>query len=572
MCCHKYNIQFLLTAIMALVFFSSCIDETTAPEEEPVVSDDKVQLELFTRIDPYNIPNARSMANEYYVDTKPWILVFKGNDAKFAEAVQVIEVSGINKRYAVLTKQSEPCWLLILANPQDYFYTSATQSYTYSVGTLGTALQDKSLSEACRMLRTQPLNNPQTTIPFVNATNSIPLPMSHVEDLPDGINESTKIGSSTQQIELTRAVARAEIVDNSANSRFDFKGITMVANASRQGLLHNFTGTLENIPGEQTEYRHDASYSADIAQAVLDGTEKNTTASPVYLYEAKDQSDIYLIIRATYDGEECFYKLAIVDGEGTRMDIKRNQRYIFNITHVRGIGYYSVADAKESLASNTNLDYTITVRDESSYEISSNNDYYMGVSNSHYIVYGDVGTTREFHAFTLSTDCIRPFPDKRTITVSPGLTLTNPGTNELPIVTNTSPEKTEIKLRLDAAFSTGTVKLELGNLDKTINIERRDRLSRLENTLTFPEFYCLSGYVEEDDAKNWIQLHSSSGARDVTDQIIVEDGVIKIYVTRNSSGKRYGTVYLTTIQNPGTSASHIVRIKIYITQQEVINV
>ena len=60
--------------------------------------------------------------------------------------------------------------------------------------------------------------------------------------------------------------------------------------------------------------------------------------------------------------------------------------------------------------------------------------------------------------------------------------------------------------------------------------------------------------------------------RDVTDEIIVEDGVINIRVERNGSGQRYGTVYLTTIKDPGSPTSQIIRIKIYITQREVINV
>ena len=194
----------------------------------------------------------------------------------------------------------------------------------------------------------------------------------------------------------------------------------------------------------------------------------------------------------------------------------------------------------------------------------------MGVSNSHYIVYGDVGTTKEFHAFTLSTDCVRPFPDKKTITVSSGLTLTNPNSDILPIVTNTSPEVTQVKVGLGNGFTTGNILLELGNLDKSVTVERREKLSRFETTLTFPEFYCLSGYVEETGAKTWLKLVPSTGIRDVTDQIIVEDGVINVLVERNTSGERTGTINLTTIQNPGTPQSKIYNIKILITQKEII--
>ncbi len=563
------NILIGITVFLGIICFA-CIDETVAPEKEPIVVDDKVQLELFTRIDPYKIPESRSSANEDGVDMTPWVLVFKGNDMKFVEAAQALTINSTNKRYVILTKQAEACKLLILANPQTRFYMNATQSYTFSSGTFATALQNMSLDAACQALCTEPLSNPQTSIPFANLQL---LPMSHVVDLPGGINKNTKIGSDAQQLEMLRVVARVEVIDQETG--FDFKGITMVANAAKQGLLHKQNGNAITPASNRVEYRYNNSYSDDIAKAVVNGTEQTTTENPVYLYEASTTYDMYIIIRGIYDGKEYFYKLAFIGENENHLDIERNHRYIFTITKVKGPGYSTVGDAKVSLPSNTQVDYTITVRDEASYEIISNNDYYMGVSNSHYIVYADAGTTKEFHAFTLATDCIRPFPDKRTITASTGLQISSPaaGTSvALPIVTNTSPLKTEVKIQLGAGFSAGTVQLELGNLEKTVSVERRDRISRLENTLTFPEFYCLSAYVEEDDAKTWLKLMSSSGMRDVTDEIIVEDGVINIRVERNGSGQRYGTVYLTTIKDPGSPTSQIIRIKIYITQREVINV
>lgn len=565
------NILIGITVFLGIICFA-CIDETIAPEEEPIVVDDKVQLELFTRIDPYKIPESRSSANEDGVDMTPWVLVFKGNDMKFMEAAQALEISSTNKRYVILTKQDEACKLLILANPQARFYMNATQSYTFSSGTFATALLNMSLDAASQALCTEPLSNPQTSIPFANLQL---LPMSHVIDLPGGINKDTKIGSDAQQLEMLRVVARVEVIDQETD--FDFKGITMVANAAKQGLLYKQNGNAIAPASNRVEYRYDNSYSDDIAKAVVNGTEQATTTNPVYLYEASTAYDMYIIVRGIYDGKEYFYKLAFIDEDENPLNIERNHRYIFTITKVKGPGYSTVGDAKVSLASNTQVDYTITVRDEASYEIISNNDYYMGVSNSHYIVYtDDADLTREYHAFTLATDCIRPFPDKRTITASTGLKLSSPaaGTSvALPIVTNTSPLKTEVKIQLAAGFSTGTVQLELGNLEKTVSVERRARLGNIQQILSFPEFYCLSAYVEEDDAKTWLKLVPNSEVpREVTDQIIVEDGIIKIRVERNNSGYRFGTIYLTTIKDPGLPTSQIIRIKIYIKQREVINV
>ena len=94
------------------------------------------------------------------------------------------------------------------------------------------------------------------------------------------------------------------------------------------------------------------------------------------------------------------------------LNIQRNTEYIFTITSIKGRGFSSIADVKASLASNTNLDYTILVQDKSAYEIVSNNEYYLGVTNSHFEIYASAGTTRIYTAFTLITDCKTEFPEK----------------------------------------------------------------------------------------------------------------------------------------------------------------
>ena len=65
---------------------------------------------------------------------------------------------------------------------------------------------------------------------------------------------------------------------------------------------------------------------------------------------------------------------------------------------MHGRGYDTVADAKLSKPSNTDLDFEITVDDSNSYEIIANNDYYLGVSNSVFIAYSpdDASTYEAF--------------------------------------------------------------------------------------------------------------------------------------------------------------------------------
>ena len=60
------------------------------------------------------------------------------------------------------------------------------------------------------------------------------------------------------------------------------------------------------------------------------------------------------------------------------MDILRNHSYTFTIIKAKGPGYDTIEDAKASKASNVDLDYKLSVDDSYSYEMISNNDFYLG--------------------------------------------------------------------------------------------------------------------------------------------------------------------------------------------------
>lgn len=83
------GILILFTLLLSL---STC----SIKEEErggPVITDEKIRFELFTKIGAYGLPVSRAGADEVNVDQRPWILVFRGTDgdAEFVEAVQADE-------------------------------------------------------------------------------------------------------------------------------------------------------------------------------------------------------------------------------------------------------------------------------------------------------------------------------------------------------------------------------------------------------------------------------------------------------------------------------------------------
>ena len=306
-----------------------------------------------------------------------------------------------------------------------------------------------------------------------------------------------------------------------------------------------------------------------------------------------------MIIQGTYtdkdkNSKDFYYKMALVDNALQPLNILRNRAYKFTIKTVKGPGYDTVADAKASKASNTDLNFEILVDDTDSYEIMANNDYYLAVSNSVFIAYTNGATSLE--AFKISTDCQVQFPNSNKITdngsaVESSFSLVS-GYSSIPIKESnaSSPRISSVKVQITNKLqqneytqpqkNNAYVTLKLGNLEKQIHIRQRNMISAAGDMLQYiPEentdtkiqimnYYCLSGDVE--DGVDWIKLRPaiSGSDRNDTEHIVVDNGRIYIEVQPNRGGARNGIVYLTTVHDPktSTSGSTVKRIKIYISQ------
>lgn len=585
----KYKIIFCFLAF--LLVMTGCEREVLLSNKPEEPSEEKVQIEIFTRVDSYRLPSTKGVNDESKLGMTPWILVFKGNDAAnatFVEAVQAFEMAG--KRYVLLTRQltGTKYQLLILANPQSHFYYGdANTGHAFTVDKFNEKLIKgvTSLSIACANLLTEPMATPShNIIPYSGVGETIP--MSYLLQV-DGISSSTKIENTDgSSLELIRAVSKIVIVNNAAN--FIFKGITSVVNASRQGVLHNYTGVISGTSG-LTELRYDNSYSSPLVVASAVSGGQSTANRPVYLYESPVSNNTYFIIQGTYEGRDYFYKMAIVDTNQALMVLERNKSYTFTIRKAHGPGYDTVADAKVSKPSNTDLDYGLLIDDSNTYEMMANNDYYLGVSNSIFFTYANEDANYE--AFKLITDCKRDFPNSNSISDESSAAdgayhVVSP--TQIPIAGNSNPDPNITSVVVNVKntlqnYRAAYVTLKLGNLEKLIHINRRsavdargERIKYMPTTNTDPaireeNYYCLSAYVEDNvtyNPKNWIKLRPSSGdERNDTDNITVDDGTILIDVLSNTStNKRSGIVYLTTINNNSSSGMTTQRIKIDITQ------
>lgn len=545
----KIHIIYLL---VLLTFFSACSIKEEVPGEPVTIGETKVRFELFTKAGTYGLPVSRAGENESVVDQQPWVLVFlgTGGTASFVEAVQAELYNG--KTYVYLEEQAGNCQLLILANSPSRFYMNGV-GYAYTADNFVNTLRGRDLDYACRNLLTEALIDPQYTVPYIGQK----LPMSDLVNL-------SKIDASVTipNIQLKRIVGK--IVVENTDADFVLEGITVVTNVAKNSKLHNLTDALEQNIGADNlvEYRKDDSYALNIVDAEEIVTGGQTTKNnPLYVYETHSLSnDTYLVIRGHYKGESFFYKMALVNNDQHVLDILRNTEYIFTITSVRGRGFISMADAKASLASNTNLDYSILVQEESSYEIVSNNEYYLGVTNSHFEIYASAASGMAYVAFSLITDCKSESIGERTITATSGLRIVSPVDGMIPVST-TLPS--QVKIEMLAGFTSGEIELRLGNLRKTVTVKRREQVTSSGTIISsfIDDGYYISAYVEDYVNHSWLKLGPEEGeVRNDPDYIYVDNGKIKLYVEQNTSGNREGVVYVSV----GKGITQ--RIKVYITQ------
>lgn len=538
-CLPKYIV--LLLAAVLLLLLAGCQEDTYFSYEEEN-TDDKVRIELFTRATSYNIPLTRATADEETVGRTPWIFVFD-NNAIFVEAVQAYEIT--SKIYVNLSRNNVDSKLLILTNTQDFSSTN-----------FDTLLGGKTLSEACDLLLTEQLSGTQTVIPFIGKS----IPMSYLLDVPGGIKDDTTIGTTASLLKMVRSIAKV-IVKNSA-SNFTLLGITEANNLPNQGQLHNLSATPMTIStANLISYRN---AGVNIADAVTNSTESN----PLYLFESHIDNDSYVIIKGTYMGKDYYYKMALVDTHRNKMHILRNRKYIYTITKVAGEGHPSVEEARNAPAFNDGIvKVTLTVEDTSAYEITAFNNYYLAVSNSHYLVYNGESNLTAFKIIAAITDGAVTGE----IIMPDGLTLANPSSNIINVTSSSGLYSQDVMINMSSAFSEGQIILKLGNLRKTITV-KRDKAILGDAVLKMKEnlgYYCVSGVVE--NALSWIKLHpsnwtSSSDDRNDTSEILVDDGEIQMEIEAGSS--RTGTVYYATTKDPGLGGTQIetYRVKLDILQ------
>ena len=550
-----------LLAVVPVLSLSSCYYEE---EWETIGQEDKmVRVELFTRAASYDAPVSRISANEDAVGGTPWILVFKGsgNGATYVEASQAFTLPNTNQTFVALTKGSGAYRLLILANPQGAFYAN-NSAYTFSKDKFDQLLSSHNLEYACNLLLTEPLTGTQSSVPFLGQS----FPMSCIYDLPGGINAATEIGTTVSPVELIRAVAK--VIVKSTASNFTLLGVTAAYNFPHQGQLHRLGSVPMTVSSSSlVSYKNTG---ANISDAVTN----STAASPIYLFESEKDNDSYIVIKGKYLGTDYYYKMAFVDGSFQKMDLLRNYEYTFTIVNVYGEGHETLDGAVQAPAyNNTHLDIKLTVTDLSAYETTAFDDYYLSVSNSVYIGYGNLATVSYdiCSIYLVAEGTSTQLPITGTITSSTGLLAVTAPTGGINVTTS-SPQSFTLKAQMASGFVSGEITLRFGNLKKVIEVKKNSAKLTAATVLSFPNvdygYYMLSGKVDNFSPGYWIKLSPYNVLPRDNDagEITVDDCRVEAHITAGSN--RTGTVYFSTVIDPSDTGGtqYARRIKLDIVQ------
>jgi hypothetical protein len=199
---------------------------------------------------------------------------------------------------------------------------------------------------------------------------------------------------------------------------------------------------------------------------------------------------------------------------------------LINIT-AAGAGYPSQAAAIAAPASNIRT--TIQVTDQTPYDMVSNGQYYLGVSNSELIIYDYAARTTDYTAFTITTDATSGIG-----LATPTITSTNTGftlqTTSMALgASGITTKAIAIRWPVITANTTGTIIVKVGNLTKTVTITRKPTLSAGGAQELDGSNY-VSGTMINAGTGSWFSI--SNGAKSASSGTIYST-TGKMYVTPN---------------------------------------
>lgn len=480
----------------------------------PVVPEGYVRASLDLKVEDNEQVNTRATAAEEdaYDDTNVWVLVFNATSATNPAPTTLVQapakcIKSGTKLYALVRATTQPVTLYVVTglSPALNTYLQTTTNFTEGVTTYATV--DTQLQTAAATAAGVP----------IGSGSYFPMSSDRIA-YPTGTTTLTSISK-----QLTRNVAKIDINASAVSSDFTLEGVTLL-NAAQKGFVLAQAAVAANHGGN-VQYNENSIvaankllsqiYAYENAAMLADGTTPNTTA---------------LIIRGKYKGgASSYYRMDIVKDNGNQTysphAIRRNCCYTLTIDAIENGGYLTFDEAKANEPSNTK--YTVLVTDPDSHDIVNNGHYYLGVSNSEFVIYGDAGQIENLPISTATTDA--PTGTHTSISTSAGVTAV---TTSLTTPTGAA-TTTQIHATLASGLTTGYIDLRVGNLTKRIAISREASIvyeDSQKTNFTDPAYKT----AEVVSGGDWVHLAATSNADFATSPTTLVNPAGGVYIRYNS--------------------------------------
>lgn len=492
------HIYFCLVASCSILLLAACADE---PYETSAQTNEKqVEVKIFLTVPAPTIAQTREAStivdDSYYNQDGVYVMIFNGNtdDSKL---LQIAKASGSSKIfYAKLNGVDGACYAYVIANSEKIIQDNQ-ESWNAGETTLG---EIKSKLEYT--LKTTGTSN-------IALTEMVtPQPMYTEVYLKDGISATTKIGTASESVKLTRSTAKISIYNETATGGVRQETLfgANLANAPVKGYLFPDNADLLKITRANTGLKGD--FDEPIATP-----DAESNSCYLYTFESvvKEKASTSIIVKATYLGSDAYYYRIRLSNETDNYSLERNFNYIVHIKSILQKGYDSAQEALDNPAGN--IEYTLSVTDAYSRDIVSNGEYYLGVENSEFYAFTDPSDGKEAlkdQLVSIIMHNTKSVSGKFTVVEGNGLSIWGSDT----FINNgaAGEQKVELRINADEGFTDGAIEVKLGDLTRTIKIHKRTMPNKFGSILDdFEGQGYISGTVAAKDAV-WLKLTKKTAA------------------------------------------------------------
>lgn len=405
---NRFKITLKYAVVLLLAMFSSCVQQEWGIAPKYGVKK-KVRLTLQTNLDSFITPSTRAgMAKEQEVNPANFNVVIsvldeQSNEYIITESFEQVEAqyNSTSGKYEIVVDMEDtagPTNILLIANISSFQHSTGTvaaKGFADFIGTFATLPNLQSNMHTIQLVATNtPFPYP---VPATTTANQL-IPLSGSCNLEDGITT----GAQTIYVPLERIVAKITVTDTNTTDPFVLRGAS-IDNAPTRGRIIAPTDWQDlsqyrkyTVAADRINYPDANTANVGVAPSPYTTTANN----PLYIYESDPSHGTSIIVYGQYNGTNAFYKLTMdkdynnaKDGNGKNL-YRRNHIYNFQLIRVTGPGYSTAAEARNGVANN-NIIAQVNVTDLSSHDIINNGGTYLGLSNSEYIYYGDIGPSSE---------------------------------------------------------------------------------------------------------------------------------------------------------------------------------